>query len=52
MNKRPTTMYVVHPNLGVTSTKGCHKPVTSFNLKGYNPQHECCHSFLKNLAGS
>ena len=45
-------MYVVHPNLGVTSTKRCHMPATFILLKCYNLQQTCCHHFLLNLSRS
>ena len=45
-------MCVVHPNLGVTSTKRCHMPAAFILLKCYNPQQTCCHHLLLNLTGS
>ena len=33
IKRRQTRMYVVHPNLGVTSTKRCHMPVTFYFIK-------------------
>ena len=52
MKMGQTKMYVVRPNLGVTSTKKCHIPVTFISLNDYNPQRKCCHHFLLNLIGS
>ena len=36
------------PSPWVMSTKWSH-PVTFISLKGYNPQHQCCHIFLSTL---
>ena len=49
---RQTKMYVVHPYLGVTSTKGCCVPATFISLESYNLQQKCCHPFLLNLTRS
>ena len=45
-------MYVVHPYLGVTSTKGCRVPATFISLENYNLQQKCCHPFLLNHTGN
>ena len=42
-------MYVVHPNLGVTSTKRCNMGATFISLESYNLQQKSCHHFLLNL---
>ena len=47
MKRRQTKMYVVHPNLGVTSTKRCHMPATFYFIKSYIPQHHSCHPFIQ-----
>ena len=52
MKRRQNKIYVVHPNLGVMSTKRCHIAATFILLRSYNLQQSCFHHFLMNLTGS
>ena len=54
MKKGDDQKYMVHPILGVTSTKRWHMPVTFILLKeerGFTSATESCHHILLNLTG-